>query len=60
MHNPHALSNFAGLKNQIHTELDSYMTVDLQRDKPDTIGPTAEGSYAPMEDADNFFNHRVS
>ena len=63
MHNPVALANFPGLKNQIHTELGSYITVDLlplQRDEPDTIGLTTEGSYFPMEDADNFFNLRAS
>ena len=60
MHNPDALSNFAGLKN---TELGSYITVDLlplKRDKPDTIGLTTEGSYFPIEDADNFFNLRAN
>ena len=63
MHNPDAFATCAGLKNQIHTELGSYITVDLlplKRDKPDTIGLTAEGSYSPMEDADNFFNLRPS
>ena len=61
MHNPDAFANCAGLKNQIHTKLGSYIIIDLlplKRDKPNTIGLTAEGSYSPMEDADNFFNRR--